>query len=392
MTSPGADPHNTPTAGRPGAIVLTPSEIATTGHGGSIYSRGVLRLLTASGLLSDIDVINLRGHGGGHARRAERLLNLLRSFVSNVPERVLSSVTAAGRRAAERAASDHHRVAIFDHLGSLCLRDVFNHCRARAFVCHALEHNMLIERIAHDPVLPAAVKPLLRHDAARLETYQRAAGAELDAIWCISSAEAEWWREVAPEAAIVAVPPTFAGDLDQTARAALAPRQPLRLGFLGSLSWWPNAEAVDWLIAQVLPALEGRAELHLFGGDARGRDRDPGLVKAHGFVPDIEDVWRGMDIAVCPIHAGGGSNVKFAEAVFRGVPILATSYAGRGLPLIADDAVRYLDSAREWVEFLRSDAAEKLAASRPRDATRMTFADATYKPAVAAFLQALLSG
>lgn len=371
-------------------VFLTPGLTAAAGHGGAVYSRSILRLLGQAGLSDSLDVINVRGVGRGHATRIERVVNLARSLLSGESERVLSMVAPAGRRVAEQRGLNANGIAFFDHCEVGDLRNLFRDPCKRVFICHNIEHKLLLDRVALDGGLPRLAKPLLEFDARKLHTLELAVAADADAIWCISSRDAAWWRDALPDAHVVAVPPTFPGALEHAMRDRSTPGHPIRLGFLGALSWWPNAEAVDWLLTRVMPQLDGIAELHLFGGNTRGLGAGRTGVEVHGFVADIDEVWRSMDIFICPMFSGGGCNVKFAEAVFRGKPVLATRFAARGLPEVIDDAVVYSDDPHDWMEFLRSPRARVLASRWPTDGTRMKFADASYQGVVSSFLKTLI--
>jgi hypothetical protein len=83
-------------------------------------------------------------------------------------------------------------------------------------------------------------------------------------------------------------------------------------------------------------------------------------VIAHGFVPSLVDIWAACDVMICPIHAGGGVSVKLAEIVYNGVPVVATSFAARGLPLEPHPSIVLLDGAEGWIRFLRSRDADAL--------------------------------
>ena len=55
---------------------------------------------------------------------------------------------------------------------------------------------------------------------------------------------------------------------------------------------------------------------------------------------------------IAPIVDGAGVKVKVAEALYNRVPIAATSFAVRGLPLHTRSAIRICDSPQDWIAFL----------------------------------------
>jgi len=68
----------------------------------------------------------------------------------------------------------------------------------------------------------------------------------------------------------------------------------------------------------------------------------PGIdprIRPLGFVPRIDDVYEMAACVVVPLLQGGGSPLKFVEALARGVPVVATGVAAAGLEV--QDGVHY---------------------------------------------------
>jgi len=186
------------------------------------------------------------------------------------------------------------------------------------------------------------------------------------------------------------VPPVF----DYAPGQRPAAREPgggLQIGFPANFDWWPNREGLRWFLREVFPYLGDGAQLHLFGEACDGAaPRHPRIV-AHGFLPVVQEVWMACDFIVCPIFSGGGVNVKLAEAVYNGTPVLASTFAARGLPLKPDPCLILLDSAAEWINFLRSPAAPALRSQRIHPSLAEAFAVAAHLEPVQAYFRALTS-
>jgi hypothetical protein len=121
---------------------------------------------------------------------------------------------------------------------------------------------------------------------------------------------------------------------------------------LANFEWWPNRQGIDWFLRDVLPHLSPWVRVHLFGnGSIRAAGRAPRVV-AHGYVPRAEDAWALCDFMICPVLSGGGVSVKLAEAVCNAVPVLATPFAARGLPLDPHPAIMLLEGADSWIRFI----------------------------------------
>jgi hypothetical protein len=94
---------------------------------------------------------------------------------------------------------------------------------------------------------------------------------------------------------------------------------------------------------------------------------------------------------ICPVLAGGGVSVKLVEVVCRGVPVLATRYAARGLRLEPDPAIVLLDHPKDWVEFLNSTAAPELRWLSPSLGVTARFRPENHVERVSRFPQPLLA-
>jgi hypothetical protein len=90
-------------------------------------------------------------------------------------------------------------------------------------------------------------------------------------------------------------------------------------------------------------------------------------------IQQICQIWQTCDLLICPVFSSAGVCVKLAEALYNGVPVLATSLAARGLPIGEDSALILLDGSREWVDFLNSTAAWQLAERQVSEKTKAPF-------------------
>ena len=126
-----------------------------------------------------------------------------------------------------------------------------------------------------------------------------------------------------------------------------------------------------FLLDEVLPLVWARipdAKLALVvAGLERAPDEDP-RVESRGFVEQLADAYAGAACAVVPLLQGGGTPLKFVEALAYGLPVLATPRAAAGLAvsdgvdcLLAADAPEF---AARLTTMLRDGAPEIGAAGR----------------------------
>lgn len=122
----------------------------------------------------------------------------------------------------------------------------------------------------------------------------------------------------------------------------LLPAQPVRpdsrvIGYAAS-QWVANRHGLQWFFDRVWPGLKG-ARLDLAGHIAAclADPLPPGVVR-RGFVPDIADLWCGMDVAINPVRWGSGLKIKTVEALAAGLPLVTTREGARGLEDLAGHA------------------------------------------------------
>jgi hypothetical protein len=88
---------------------------------------------------------------------------------------------------------------------------------------------------------------------------------------------------------------------------------------------------------------------------------------------------------ICPVLSGGGVSIKMAEAVYRGMPLIGTRFAARGLPLVPHPSIVLLDDAADWVRCL-NDNGFGLARQIVPTELSARFSIETYAKAVSDFL------
>jgi polysaccharide biosynthesis protein PslH len=155
-----------------------------------------------------------------------------------------------------------------------------------------------------------------------------------------------------------------------------SPRPPARLLFFGNLGYFPNIDAVRWLVSDIFPRVRAtvpEAELRLVGARparaVRALARAPGVSLAAA-VPAMAPEVAGATVALVPMRAGTGLQNKVLEAMAAGTPVVATPPAIAALDvragehlLVADDAPGVAAAA---VALLRDPARARVMAAAAR--------------------------
>lgn len=333
--------------------------------GGGTAARSLLDSLATEPIGAEITVHPLRHSKSSLPHRLQQLIAVARSCVSRYSSKTLFAVPWGAIRSLRHRLAEGQFDAVIVNGGELffLVRELPTTTVKLGFV-HNVEHKLLG---AHSSKLRdiGVIKRLVDLDCAKLERDELNGAARMDGLICLSADDAQSFLKHCPKTKQLVMPTTFAYRPYDGERAPTTGRA-LRLVFLAKYSWWPNVESVEWLIAEVLVKLPpGTVELHLFGVGAERFAGKHASVVVHGYTDDLTTVWATADIVVCPTRSGSGINVKFVEAIYNRLPLLATPMAARGLQLPQDSAVVLIDTAAQWVSFLQSPAANALAATRP---------------------------
>ena len=122
-----------------------------------------------------------------------------------------------------------------------------------------------------------------------------------------------------------------------TTDATAAAGRPPTIGFLGTLAYPPNVDAVRRLVRTVLPRVAERVpgvQVHLAGRRATAEVTVlvGGAVHLRGTVERPADFFREMDVVVFPGDLGTGTKNTLSEALTAGAAVVASRTAARGVP------------------------------------------------------------
>jgi hypothetical protein len=241
---------------------------------------------------------------------------------------------------------------IVDHLQSLSwARPLLDQLPAPMVVMHNLEAQVYAERadaVAGSRLRARASRWVLRREARVLQQLEDLALRHAGVVAALTDGDARALRERAQalgHALPVEVLPGYtlqwpgsaaaapAGALDRAAlrrRLAALPPEHRRIGLIGTWTWEPNRAGLAWMLEQVLPALPADCQLVLAGGGLEHLQLPPG-VTALGRVAEVDDFYEAIDLVAIPSVQGSGVHEKAIEAIGRGLPVVASRHALRGL-------------------------------------------------------------
>ena len=204
-----------------------------------------------------------------------------------------------------------------------------------------------------------------------LLAYERQAAMRCDRTLFVSQQECDRFVELAPETAGRVHAVENGVNLDRFSPGQAFER-PFRtagphLVFTGNMDYWPNADAVRWFAAEVVPLLRQQhpaIEFHVVGanpGPAVLRLADRPGVRVTGRVPDVRPYLAHADACVAPLRIARGIQNKVLEAMAMGRPVVASPQAFEGVRAAAGRDLLVADGA----EALCGRIAEVLAGAHP---------------------------
>ncbi|MFO7954974.1 TIGR03087 family PEP-CTERM/XrtA system glycosyltransferase [Thioalkalivibrio sp.] len=181
-----------------------------------------------------------------------------------------------------------------------------------------------------------------RREGRRLLDYERQVAQASDASLFVSPAEAETFRQQAPEVADRVYALNNGVDHAFFSPDRIPDHNPYPDGvrtivFSGAMDYWPNVDAVTWFAREVLPLVHAEHPDTLFS--IVGSRPSPAVselarlpgVSVTGFVDDMRS-WIGhAHVAVAPLRIARGVQNKVLEAMALARPVVASPQALEGL-------------------------------------------------------------
>src|SRR5262249_6327889 len=124
--------------------------------------------------------------------------------------------------------------------------------------------------------------------------------------------------------------------------------------FLGTMSYWPNVDAVTYFADEIYPLIRRNHPSAQFV--IAGRDPSPAVtalasrpgIVVTGTVPDVAPYLSGAQVAIAPFRIAQGFQNKILEALVEGLPVVtpprpavALTQAARSAVLVAEGAANF---------------------------------------------------
>lgn len=260
------------------------------------------------------------------------------------------------------------------------LRDVINQDRFDAIVSDTIDstihlpsdlrvpvivNNHNVEHLILERYLPYERNPAKKLygwvEAKKLRRWEAEACSHGSMVWVCSVFDRDMLQELCPGVRFHVVPNAI--DIDSYVPPTNPAREPVVL-YSGGMDWYPNRDAVEFFVGQVMPELERKVPEVQFVVAGRApslefRQRlERGNVTFTGTVPDMRPEIARAAVCVVPLRIGSGTRLKILEAAALSKAVVSTTLGAEGLEFVSGKEIAIADEpaafAARVAELLRS--------------------------------------
>lgn len=154
-------------------------------------------------------------------------------------------------------------------------------------------------------------------------------------FFVVSNEAKSWMLKRYPDKLVFVIPNGV--ELEEAATRKFVERDRANLIFVGDMSFFQNVDTVVFFAKNIFPLIKREVQNVKFYIVGRNPDkrvlkltRDSSIIVT-GFVENIKEYYEKADVFVAPIRTGSGIRNKIMEAMFHGVPVVATRRAVEGI-------------------------------------------------------------
>jgi sugar transferase (PEP-CTERM/EpsH1 system associated) len=281
-------------------------------------------------------------------------LELARNLLSPLPYAVAKYESPALRREIERVVADSEvDVVVCDFL-TPSLNVPTGSGKARSVLFQHNVEAMIWRRhaeVSRNPIRRAYMAGQWR----RMKAHEQRECARFDRVVAVSPEDEQAMRADYRLSAVSSIPTGV--DTRYFQRDHGAVRSMTELVFTGSMDWMPNQDAINHMVAEILPRIRERVPSVTL--TVVGRNPPPAIraladeypfVTVTGSVPDVRPYLARGAVFVVPMRVGGGTRLKIYEAMAMGCPVVSTTIGAEGLPLSNGDTIILADDPASFAD------------------------------------------
>jgi len=185
----------------------------------------------------------------------------------------------------------------------------------------------------------------------RSKKWELAAVEAADCTWVVSPTEKAILEQACPEARVHIL------SVIQRAYGSARPFSEREgILFIGSFPHHPNVDAIQYFVDDIYPLLKeeiGGEKIFIIGPEPPDwlQDQATEDLNVMGYVPDIGPYFDRCKLSIAPLRYGAGVNGKVILSMSYGLPVVASSLAAEGIPLVRGEDILVADNP---VDFCRA--------------------------------------
>ncbi len=197
------------------------------------------------------------------------------------------------------------------------------------FAPHNVEHRIVQGAAAKDTGVRATFAAV---EWRKIRREEQAAWRRMSLCLAVSEIDAAMMRRAGAKR--VDLCPNGVDPVDQLSFPRRSEHEPLRLLFVGTVSYRPYERGIAWFVREVLPRLRERVpvELDVVGSPPLKPISAPG-VRYCGQVTELTRWYERAHAVLVPVFEGSGTRLKVIEAMAYGRPVVSTPLGSEGLPV-----------------------------------------------------------
>jgi glycosyltransferase involved in cell wall biosynthesis len=237
------------------------------------------------------------------------------------------------------------------HVDTIALAEYINYLGATPAVLnhHNIESSLMLRR-GHNENNPI-VKLYILMQGWKLRRYEKKMASRFSMNIMVSELDKAELISFCPTAKADVVP--NGTDIDYY--LPLDHPQTNTLIFTGSMTWYPNRDAMIFFCREVFPIIKQQipdVQMLVIGSmppkevtDAAAKEP---AIKVLGWVDDIRELVATSAVYVVPIRVGGGTRLKILDAMAQGKAIVSTTVGCEGIEVTPDVNILVGDSPAEF--------------------------------------------
>lgn len=214
-----------------------------------------------------------------------------------------------------------------------------------------VEHMVLQRYLAHD-VNPGR-RLYAQLEMRKLAAWEQQAWSRAKLVLACSEHDKQLMRGLCPGLSVAVIPNTI--DVDVYTPAPNDDGETVL--YTGGMDWYPNRDAVEFFVANVLPGLRSAAPNIRFVVAGRGASDGfcakfarLGDVHFIGPIPDMRAKIARAAVCVVPLRIGSGTRLKILEAAAMVKPIVSTRIGAEGLDFVDGREIMLADEPKAFAE------------------------------------------